>query len=719
MEGYITIGTELETKQFDKQILDLERKINDLEKIINSPKDIGLNPSDIQDAELELEKTKNKLIQVRKQQEKIKQEQQNINEEARKNVLDTSFGKAIKKASKLALAIFGIRSAYLFLRRASSDLATYDDQYATNLEYIRFVLTQAIAPVLQYIVNLAMQLLQYVNAIIQAWFGINLFANGSVEAFQKMKEKASGVSSAVKEIKKQLLGFDEINVLTDQSDTGTSAGASGVGIPSMDLSSIQGNIPEWLQWIIDNKDLAIKGLEGIATALIALKYGLGLVKGVGLFLIIDGIVELIKHLKEFSDNPSISNFADIIYDIGEAVVGLGIVFSNVDLGIVGLLAIAIGDVTKAIGDLIDVTKNPNKNNFSKFIKSALNLFTVGRAINDIVDGINNFLNPAIDETTEAIKETTEAEKDLKEATEDLINAQDRYANSIDRLEQAQNQLTEAQNKTGISGEALYKLVEQGTLDYKNMTEEQKEVYKAYLNTMSAEQNLKETTDKLTEAKKNEKLASLESKLAVANETKQFDDYKKAVVDAFNKGEISSEEARDLITKSLNGISEESRETFVQDLPYDIKSGLNPDNYQSTANRFIRWWNDIFMDSLTTKLRLTFEGNFTSGGGAGFGGGSGGGRAHGGIFYPSKIPFLANGGIVNFPGSGAFYNGAYIGERGAEAVVPLTDNQQMELLGATIGRYITVNANIVNTMNGRVISRELKQIQNEQDFAYNT
>lgn len=71
-----------------------------------------------------------------------------------------------------------------------------------------------------------------------------------------------------------------------------------------------------------------------------------------------------------------------------------------------------------------------------------------------------------------------------------------------------------------------------------------------------------------------------------------------------------------------------------------------------------------------------------------------------------------------PGRGLPYNGAYIGERGAEAVVPLTDRQQMELLGATIGKYITINANIVNSMNGRVISRELKQIQSEQDFAYN-
>ena len=43
---------------------------------------------------------------------------------------------------------------------------------------------------------------------------------------------------------------------------------------------------------------------------------------------------------------------------------------------------------------------------------------------------------------------------------------------------------------------------------------------------------------------------------------------------------------------------------------------------------------------------------------------------------------------------------------------------METLGATIGRYITINANITNTMNGRVISRELKKINailNDEDI----
>ena len=72
-----------------------------------------------------------------------------------------------------------------------------------------------------------------------------------------------------------------------------------------------------------------------------------------------------------------------------------------------------------------------------------------------------------------------------------------------------------------------------------------------------------------------------------------------------------------------------------------------------------------------------------------------------------------------PNRGTLVGGAIAGESGREGVIPLTDSQAMAELGKEIGRWITVNANITNTMNGRVISRELKHIQNEQDFVYNT
>ena len=83
-----------------------------------------------------------------------------------------------------------------------------------------------------------------------------------------------------------------------------------------------------------------------------------------------------------------------------------------------------------------------------------------------------------------------------------------------------------------------------------------------------------------------------------------------------------------------------------------------------------------------------------------------------------LPKLAKGGIVNMPSKGVPVGSAITGESGAEGVIPLTDSQQMALLGEAIGKYITINANIVNTMNGRVISRELQKIQQESSFASN-
>lgn len=86
---------------------------------------------------------------------------------------------------------------------------------------------------------------------------------------------------------------------------------------------------------------------------------------------------------------------------------------------------------------------------------------------------------------------------------------------------------------------------------------------------------------------------------------------------------------------------------------------------------------------------------------------------------TKALGLAKGGIINLPGPGVSLAGGVVGgERGAEGVVPLTDSQQMEILGEAIGKYITINASITNTMNGRVISRELQKINNENDFARN-
>ena len=139
-----------------------------------------------------------------------------------------------------------------------------------------------------------------------------------------MKAGASGASKAVKEIKKQLVGFDEINMLTKQSDTGTKSGAGGVGTPDFDLSAMQGDTPPWLKWIIDNRDKILGILAGIAGGLIAIKFGLGAIKALGIGIAIKGIVDLITSLRDYLNDPSWENFGKVVKAIGEIILGVGI-----------------------------------------------------------------------------------------------------------------------------------------------------------------------------------------------------------------------------------------------------------------------------------------------------------------------------------------------------------------------------------------------------------
>lgn len=79
----------------------------------------------------------------------------------------------------------------------------------------------------------------------------------------------------------------------------------------------------------------------------------------------------------------------------------------------------------------------------------------------------------------------------------------------------------------------------------------------------------------------------------------------------------------------------------------------------------------------------------------------------------NIPRLAQGGIVNNPGPGVMMGSYIAGERGAEAVLPLTDDTLQRL-----ANMIPITVNLTNTMNGRVLSREIVRTQNEQNFAFN-
>ena len=670
MDGEITIGTRLDTDKFDRQISQLENKIlkeeekklvlnskievqeeefenarqkadeladayqrlEQLQKTIASGKATpeqftmaqelqgtygsleqlevaflkALNKQDAINAKAYEMRTKyqeinNKVDEYKQKIESIKMQKQVADVDKLKasfNGVGSSIQGAVKHVTRLALGIFGARSAFMALRRASSDLANYDQQYGANLEYIRYALTQMIAPVLQWIVRLAATLLGYINAIAQAWFGINLFARGSAESFNKMKAGASGASKAVKEIKKQLAGFDEINMLTDQSDTGTKAGGGGIATPDFDLSAMQAEPPEWLKWIIDHKDEILSVLAGIAGGLLAIKLGATGLQALGIGAMITGILWTIQALKDYLEAPTWENFGRIIQGIGIFLAGL--------LGIIlGFPGVVVGVVVFIVGTIIKHWET-----IRTFLQGGI----------DWLKGKSDWVHQMFGNVIGSIYDYFVARFQA------ILNFANGWFSSL-------KQIFDGFIK-------FFKGVFTG--NWELAFEGLKQIVSGFVNNIINVFNYV--------------MSFLRDRVALWG---------------------------NVVGKAFGG----AFKTVVNAVLRTIENTLN------TPIRAINRLIDVI--NAVPGINLGHLNTF-------------------------DLPRLKTGAIINMPNRGTLVGGgsAIAGEAGREGILPLDDRQAMAQLGAEIGRHVLINLTNITQMNGRVIGREVKQVLNEQDFAFN-
>lgn len=302
-------------------------------------KEVNLNNA-VDRTTLAYEQTKDNVASYKTEVESVKlQKQKKDAEDLKKNFKDfgDSIGDSIKHIGRLALGIFSVASAYRLMSSASSTLGQYDEQYATNLEYIRYLIAQAIAPALKYVVNLASTLLSYLNYIAQAWFKVTLFSKNSSKNFMKARESTSKIKKDL-----QTTPFDEMNVLSDTSSSGT----SGAVAPSIDPSLFEGKVPDWLKWIANNKNLILSVMAGITAGLLAWKLGLDGIKALGIGLMISGIVYAISSLLKYLKDRTWKNFGKIIQGVGIAIIGLGAIIGSVPVAVAGAIVLIVGIITK-------------------------------------------------------------------------------------------------------------------------------------------------------------------------------------------------------------------------------------------------------------------------------------------------------------------------------------------------------------------------------------
>lgn len=671
-DGWITIGTKLATDKFDKQITDLEKKIkNEEEKTqlklkakLQAEDELKRHKQAIFEVEKEYEKTSQQVehlqnimskqsrgisltpqeftdLQGSKQiiaendkigsqldkmyakevklnnavdrtslaynqiqsnvsgykakieSIKLQKQQSQVNEIKKGfDSVGNSVSSSIKHIGRLALGVLSVASAYRLMSSASSTLGQYDEQYATNLEYIRYLLAQVLAPALKYIVNLAGTLLSYLNYIAQAWFNVTLFSKNSAKNFANAQESTSKIKKDL-----QSTPFDEMNILQDTSSSG---GGGGVE-PSIDPSMLAGEVPDWLQFIVDHKDEILAVMAGVAVGLELWKLGLEGIKALGIGVAVAGLVYAIQSLIEYLNDPTFENFGKILQGIGVAVAGLGLVIS----GPAGLIVGIVGGIVLLWGTIVKYWEQ-----------------------------IKSFLQKGIDWLF--------SKSDwIRQMFGDVVG--DIYDNFVDGLQDILNWLDSTMKGIKANFNEIISFI--------------KNVFSG--NWQGAWQNIKNIFSNIWEGMKNtvKTIFSLISKMAIN------------------------------IGKTVGATISGAFKAVVNGVLWAIENILN--SPIKAVNSLVGVINKV------PGINLGYLPTF-------------------------KLPRLKSGGIINLPGRGIPVGGgtAIGGEAGKEGVLPLTDTQAMETLGETIGRYVTINANIVNSMNGRVISRQLQRIQNEKSFAYN-
>lgn len=225
----------------------------------------------------------------------------------------TGIKRQLKHLSKYVLALFSIRGTYAAIKAFaqswldSTSLAA--QQLSANIDYLKFALGSAVAPIIEYIANLIYSVLKVIQTVIYILTGINIFA----KAFAKNMKSAAGSASKVKK-ELQLAPFDELNTIGNMSGGGGGGGAGGVS-PTFDLTEVDLKYNKWVEKLVNFFKPLVESWQ---------KYGPDLMKKVKdtAKSVSDAVAATWKSFEKIITNGTVykilGNILDIIKNIADA-----------------------------------------------------------------------------------------------------------------------------------------------------------------------------------------------------------------------------------------------------------------------------------------------------------------------------------------------------------------------------------------------------------------
>lgn len=734
-DGKIRIKTELDVKSFYHQINDLENQLKEqkdtLEKIKNA-KPYEDQKKDLKNYQIEIEKTTNKLAKLRELQLKqslkgvsniqynknpLFQQELSLNtgilgtsssginlnnsdknsfqyiaeniddlrdafpdveEKGKKSGDETnkSFSKGVKTLKKFGLSLFGIRTAFALVSKASNAYLSEHTATAQKLQSVWIALGNIIGPVLDSMADGFLKIIGYLDVFIKT------LTNGKIDITKGMYDNKKSIDStteAMKKLNSQVYSFDEMNIEQDESDYGgESLEDYSFKMPELD--------PKIIDFLKEMADLFRENWDWIWKVGAALGVVFGVAK-------ISSILQGAATLLSVGLNPLVSAF--------RFLATVGVIFLGVDFMYTALTGTDLIDDLKDIWDYLQKIKGitdgvtesqkennkeskkwqDNKNKEIDLMKkgsheanlyfdqlrqlietSALNNSNMAESVNQM-SGMDYWfaqLDGTVDEYNERLKDNFDAMRNSIQSMADMYS---------------QGKLTENQERQFFD---ILKSVNGELVDGKvKFTDMDTEILSASKHTEDYNKVLESTAREVSESTSDMANNSREN-LNLINQ--ELSNVKNSVVDnVINK----FNESKDAVKEFIDKFNE--TKNLKSSVQIDMKANTSTLQSQLEKLKSVPVFGDVMANALSQL----------------------------------KTIGLDSGGIVSNPGRGVpiGYN-VVAGERRREGVLPLTDEGAMQELGYEIGRWITINATLNNYISGRVVQKDTRQISNQNGYLTN-
>lgn len=153
--------------------------------------------------------------------------------------------RGIKKLAKMGLAVLGLRSAFMGVRKAINMALEGNKKAQDIIATFWNGISKLIQPVITTVVNGLGTIMSYINSIYKTFTGKDLFKAVSSSS-KKAADSTKKIADNAKEAKRQLAGFDEMQVLSgdDKSDKNSGTGTPAYSVETFDVSGIKTKLLE-------------------------------------------------------------------------------------------------------------------------------------------------------------------------------------------------------------------------------------------------------------------------------------------------------------------------------------------------------------------------------------------------------------------------------------------------------------------------------------------